>query len=200
MDETRKDPAGSVRLRAWAEGDLWLLRRTNAPEMTEHLGGPETEARLVERHRRYLALDGGDGGGDGDGDGGRMYAVLVGPQDEVAGSIGFWGRVWRDEPVYETGWGVLPEHQGRGIAVAAARAVIGKAAAQGTRRYLHAYPSTDHPASNTVCRRAGFSLLGEVAFEYPKGRPMTCNDWRIDLKPPGPAPHAGSRPAGSGAG
>jgi RimJ/RimL family protein N-acetyltransferase len=65
--------------------------------------------------------------------------------------------------------------------------VVGRAAALGTRRHLHAYPSVDHPASNGVCRRAGFTLLGEVAFEYPKGHPITCNDWRVDLTAPGSA-------------
>lgn len=172
--------AAAVRLREWAEDDLWVLRRTNAPEMTAHLGGPESEAQLSVRHERYLRLGG---------DGGRMFVVVAGGDDEVVGSIGFWGRVWREEEVYETGWGVFPEYQGRGIAVAAARAVTARAAATGGRHHLHAYPSVGHPASNAVCHRAGFSLLGEVAFEYPKGHPMTCNDWRIELTP------ADTRPA-----
>ncbi|WP_328460979.1 GNAT family N-acetyltransferase [Streptomyces sp. NBC_00448] len=179
----------TVRLREWEEGDLWVLRRTNSAEMTEHLGGPESESQLLARQERYLRLDG---------DGGRMYVVMAntgegvgasagpGPAEEVVGSIGFWGRVWQEEPVYETGWGVFPEFQGHGIAAAAARAVVERAAAAGTRRHLHAYPSVDHPASNAVCRRAGFTLLGEVGFEYPKGNPITCNDWRIEL-PASPA-------------
>ncbi|HEY0692307.1 MAG TPA: hypothetical protein VGD71_25100 [Kribbella sp.] len=31
-----------VRLEPWGEGDLRLLERANAPEMTAYLGGPET--------------------------------------------------------------------------------------------------------------------------------------------------------------
>ncbi|WP_335982959.1 GNAT family N-acetyltransferase [Streptomyces sp. CA2R106] len=170
----------AVRLREWAADDLWVLRRANEPEMTAHLGGPEGEEQVLQRHERYLRLGG---------DGGRMYVIEADPgpdiHGEVMGSIGFWGRVWQDEAVYETGWGVLPEFQGRGVAAAAARAVVGRAAALGNRRHLHAYPSVDHPASNGVCRRAGFTLLGEVAFEYPKGHPITCNDWRVDLTAPG---------------
>ena len=48
-----------VLLEPWSEGDLGLLRRLNAPEMTEHLGGPETEAKVVERHERGLAVAAG---------------------------------------------------------------------------------------------------------------------------------------------
>ena len=55
------------------------------------------------------------------------------------------------------------------------------ARADGRHRYLHAYPKVAHAASNAICRKAGFTLLGEVDFEYPKGVPIRCNDWRYDL-------------------
>lgn len=85
------------------------------------------------------------------------------------------------ESVWETGWGVLPEFQGRGLAARAARAVVAEARAAGRNRYLHAFPSVGHRASNSVCRKAGFTLVGEVEFEYPKGHWITSNDWRVDL-------------------
>ena len=44
-----------VRIEPWKDSDLDLLRRRNAPEMTEHLGGPATEEQAAERHHRYLA-------------------------------------------------------------------------------------------------------------------------------------------------
>ncbi|MEU5098799.1 GNAT family N-acetyltransferase [Streptomyces sp. NPDC020996] len=159
-----------VRLEGWGEGDLWLLRRINSPEMTEHLGGPESEEKLLDRHRRYLELDSG-----------RMYRVMLADSGETVGSIGFWERAWRGGAVWETGWGVLPEFQGRGLAARAARAVVQEARAAGGPRWLHAFPSVEHAASNAVCRRAGFTLLGPVDFEYPKGHWITSNDWRIDL-------------------
>uniref|UniRef100_UPI002FDBABB1 GNAT family N-acetyltransferase n=1 Tax=Streptomyces sp. IBSBF 2435 TaxID=2903531 RepID=UPI002FDBABB1 len=83
--------------------------------------------------------------------------------------------------VWETGWGVLPEFQGRGLAVAAARELIAVAREAQRHRYLHAFPGSDHPASNAVCRKAGFEQRGEVRFEYPKGNWMTSYDWRVDL-------------------
>lgn len=160
----------NIELRPWSEGDLRLLRRLNARELTSHLGGPEPEDRVVDRHRRYLALDDG-----------RMFRVEV--DGVAAGSVGFWERSWRGEVVWEVGWSVLPEFQGRGVASAAARATVEAARADGSHGWAHAFPSVDHPASNAVCRKAGFTLLGEADFEYPPGRWMRCNDWAAELLP-----------------
>ncbi|MEW2439919.1 GNAT family N-acetyltransferase [Streptomyces caniferus] len=160
-----------VRIEPWTQAGLALLRRINAPEMTRHLGGPETEEQLLARHARYLDLGGV----------GQMFRIILEPEGAVAGSIGFWELNRRERKAYETGWGVLPEFQGRGIAVAAAREVIAAARAEGRYPSLHAFPSVGHPASNAVCRKAGFTLAGECAFEYPKGRMMRSNEWRLDL-------------------
>jgi RimJ/RimL family protein N-acetyltransferase len=176
MNSTAAGTPATVRLRPWSQDDLGLLRRTNAPEMTRYLGGPESEEALLARHERYQRIDG---------DAGRMYAVVLEATGEVAGSIGFWAQTWQGEEVYETGWGVLPEFQGRGVAAAAARAVVEEARARGSRRFLHAFPKVEHAASNAVCRKAGFVLLGECSFEYPKGHPIRSNDWRADLAPAG---------------
>ncbi|NUO59749.1 MAG: GNAT family N-acetyltransferase [Hamadaea sp.] len=160
----------AVRLVPWSEPDLEILRRANTPEMKEHLGGPETEEQVLARHQRYLRLDNG-----------QMFRVELAPGGEVAGSIGYWDRQWDGETVYESGWHVFPEFQGRGVATAAARAVIAEARRDGRHRWLHAYPGVDNPPSNAICRKAGFQLVGPVDFEFPPGRPMRSNDWRIDL-------------------
>lgn len=164
------EKAEGVRLVPWGEGDFWLLERANSPDMTEHLGGPESEEKLGGRHRRYVEPASG-----------QMYRVTLADGGETVGSVGFWEREWRDGMVWETGWGVLPEFQGRGLAVLAARAVVEAARAEKRHRYLHAFPSVEHLASNSVCRRAGFTLLGQADFEYPKGHWITSNDWRVDL-------------------
>ncbi|MFK3730490.1 GNAT family N-acetyltransferase [Streptomyces sp. NPDC088090] len=167
--------AVSVRLEAWSGTDAGLLRALNAPELMEHLGGPETEEQLARRHRRYVALSADTTGA------GRMFRVVLLPDGRDAGSIGFWTSAWHGEPVYETGWTVLPGFQGRGVATLATRAVAERARAAGLHRHLHAFPSVANAASNAVCRKAGFELLGEEDFEYPPGRPMRCNVWRLDL-------------------
>jgi RimJ/RimL family protein N-acetyltransferase len=55
------------------------------------------------------------------------------------------------------------------------------ARATGRRRAIHAFPSVDNAPSNAVCRKAGFTLLRQARFEYPKGHWMQCNDWRLVL-------------------
>ncbi|MGW0121610.1 GNAT family N-acetyltransferase [Streptomyces sp. NPDC003327] len=178
MDDDTTSPP--VRLEAWSEGDAELLRALNSPESTAHLGGQETEEQLARRHRRYVELS-ADGTGAG-----RMFRIVLLPEETVAGSIGFWARTWEGEEVYETGWSVLPGFRGRGVATAATRAVAAAARETGLRRRLHAFPSVGNAASNAVCRKAGFELVGERGFEYPPGRPMRCNDWRLDLGGEGP--------------
>ncbi|MBB6674709.1 GNAT family N-acetyltransferase [Cohnella nanjingensis] len=163
-----------VAIAIWTEADLPLLHLSNAPEMVEHLGGPETEEQVKDRHRRYVALNGRDDG--------QMFSIVLQPGGEAVGTTGYWENVWQDETICETGWGAFPPYRGRGIAAAAVSAVIARVREAGRHRYLHAFPSTDNPASNAICRKLGFVFLGETAFEYPKGSFMHCNAWRFDLR------------------
>lgn len=162
-----------ITLEPWTDADLDLLKRLNTPEIWAHLGGPETEEKVLERHARYL-----DVGPPGTG---RMFTVRLLPEGTTVGTIGYWEREWQGATVYETGWNVLPEFQGRGIASAAARAVVDVARAERRHPRIHAYPSVDNHASNAICRKAGFTFVAEREFEYPKGSFMRCNDWRHDL-------------------
>jgi GNAT superfamily N-acetyltransferase len=76
---------------------------------------------------------------------------------------------------------VVPEVQGRGIAVAATAQAIELAKRDGKHRFTHAFPNVDNAPSNAICRRLGFELLQACEFEFPKGHFMTCHDWRLDL-------------------
>lgn len=164
-----------ITLRPWGEDDLPLLQRLMGdPAMTEHLGGPETPEKIQERHQRYCRIrEGVDA----------MYVILVGEPPTPAGSIGYWEKEWQGETIWETGWSVLPEFQGQGVASRATLLVAERARVAGRHRWLHAFPSVDNAASNTICRKAGFRKRGEVAFEYPPGCFMRCNDWHLDLHP-----------------
>ena len=167
-----------VRLEPWGEGDLPLLRRIMGdPAMTEHLGGPESEEKLVERQGGYERI-----GGTGTG---RMFKIVDETTGEPAGSVGYWEKDWRDTTVYETGWSVLPEFQGGGIAAEATGRAIVAARAERKHRFLHAFPSVENAPSNAICRKLGFELVEECEFEFPPGNQLRCNDWRLDLFAPG---------------
>jgi RimJ/RimL family protein N-acetyltransferase len=163
--------APEVRLRPYGPDDLWIQQRfLKDPESTEHLGGPETDEQILRRHERYLAMDPAKG---------EMFVIEAGPDWRPAGSVGYWEQPESGTVVWETGWYVLPELRGRGIAAAGTRLAI-DAAWAAVRRPVHAYPNVDNGPSNTICRKLGMRLLGSDEFEYPKGHWMTCNDWVID--------------------
>lgn len=160
----------TITLRPWADDDLAILVQTlGNPAMMAHLGGIETAEQIAARHRRFLALSATEG----------MFTIWYG--DTCVGTIGFWETGSNGTAVYETGWFVLPEYGGRGIASEAASQIVALARAQQRLPSLHAYPAVDNVPSNRVCEKAGFTNLGAQSFEYPKGHWMQCNDWAIDL-------------------
>jgi RimJ/RimL family protein N-acetyltransferase len=162
-----------VSLRPWSAADLALLvRLMGDPAMTEHLGGPESEEKIRARLGRYMAINATDRG--------RMFVIVAGPAAEGAGSIGYWEREWRGDTVWETGWSVVPQLQGRGTATQALALMLAEARREPTHRSLHAFPSIDNGPSNALCRKLGFALVGECDFEYPPGNPLRCNDWVIE--------------------
>jgi RimJ/RimL family protein N-acetyltransferase/predicted nucleotidyltransferase len=173
MKKTTSDRI-AVRLEPWGADDLELVEKLMGdPVMTEHLGGPESPEKMAERQQRYAKV--------GDSGKGRMFKIVDEATGEAVGSVGYWEREWRGEQIYETGWSVLAEFQGRGIAGAATAQAIEQAKAEDKHRYLHAFPTPDNGPSNAICRKLGFTLLGEVEFEFPPGHFAPSNDWRLDL-------------------
>jgi len=165
----------AIELVPWSEDDLWLLVRTMGdPAMTVHLGGPETPEKLAERHQRYLERTGP----------GQILKILRPEDQRAVGSVLYWESSEGGETFYEIGWAVLPEFQGQGYATAVTLAAVDLAREEGAFATMHAFPNVENTASNAVCRKAGFSLLGTVDVEFPKGHSMTCNDWCIELTGP----------------
>ena len=163
-----------IELRPWSDGDLWVLERfLSDPGLMEHLGGPQSRAQILDAHQRFLKT--------GISQDEQMFTVILNPASDVVGNIGYWHKTWRDEPVYETGWMIFPEYQGRGLASQALAILVARLRREHTRRYLHAFPSVANGPSNAICRKQGFVNLGECEFEYPPGHHMRCNDWRLDL-------------------
>lgn len=161
----------TLSLRPWGPGDLPLLHRANAPAMTAHLNGSETEEQLVARHERYLRLN---ASGEA-----RMFVVLA--AEHPVGSIGYWRVRWRGHDALEAGWFVLPEAQGHRVAARALALLLDDARGHaGERRMLVAFPGVDNPASNAVCRRAGFELVGTTTETFREAE-LTVNEWVFDL-------------------
>lgn len=174
-----------VSIRPYAEGDLWVLERTlGDPSQMVHLNGPESPEALRKRHGRYLARS-------SDPVAGCMFTITVGPENAPAGNVGFWEAEWDGQKGWETGWFVLPELQGRGIATAATKMLIDYVAKLG-RGFLLAYPSVNNGPSNALCRKLGFTLIREEESEYPpkSGRSLRVNVWRLDLEPLRAANHS----------
>ena len=162
-----------VRLVPWAAGDLPVLERLlGDPRMMEHLGGPESRKTIAERQARYERMETG------------TFKVVDAETGAAAGWVGHWEREWRGEQVYEIGWSVLPEFQGRGIARSATAQAVDLARAEGRCDSVHALPSEENAPSNAICARLGFTLVEECEFEYPPGNLMRCNDWRLELVSP----------------
>ncbi|MDQ3915101.1 MAG: GNAT family N-acetyltransferase [Actinomycetota bacterium] len=164
-----------IRIEPWGSGDLPLLERTMGDAaMTVYLGGPEDAANLAERQKKYEKL-----AGSGEG---RMFKIVDIATGESLGSIGYWDKAWNGTTVYEIGWTVIPEAQGRGVATIATATALARAREDGNHRFVHAFPSVENLASNAICRKLGFEFLGEYDFEFPPGHWMRCNDWRLDLQ------------------
>lgn len=160
-----------LELASWRDEDLALLFALNRPEVVGALlGDVESPERVRQRHHCYRDLPGG-----------RMFTVRV--DGERAGAIGYWPRTWGDVPVFETGWTLLPRYWRRGIASAAARVLVARLAGEADRPAVHAFPAAGDPASNGVCRRAGFTFRGAATLEFPPGHPVRAHDWAVALGP-----------------
>ena len=129
------------------------------PRMTEHLGGPESPDKLRERQGRYERLEGGD----------RMFKIVDVASGAGVGSVGFWTKEWRDEQVYEVGWMVVPEFQGRGIAVAATVQAIEHARRDEKHRFMHAFPNITTRRRTRSVEGSASSCLGPASSSSRRG-------------------------------
>lgn len=157
-------------LKSWTAEGLEILRQNNTPDQTLYIGGPESEEKLADRQRRYMENSPGV-----------TVMRMIESDGVLVGSIGYWETAWNDIEVYETGWAVVPEFRGRGIARGALFALVESLKPLQRHSKVQAYPSIDNIASNAVCRRCGFKLLGEYKAEYPPGRFFLGNAWELDL-------------------
>jgi RimJ/RimL family protein N-acetyltransferase len=85
---------------------------------------------------------------------------------ERAGGAAVGGFAFKGPPdtdgVVEVGYGIKPEHQGRGYATEAAAALAEFAFASGRVRVVRAHTKPDNAASIRVLAKCGFQPVGEV--------------------------------------
>jgi RimJ/RimL family protein N-acetyltransferase len=160
-----------ITIRPWSTGDLPLLIRANDVAMTTHLAGPESDEEVCARQSRYLRLweEGGA----------RMFVIVADGQS--VGGIGWWDTQWRGDDVHETGWFVLPEAQGRGIARRALALIIEDARTHGNAKLLAAFPAVDNEPSNALCRTSGFTHVAVESFPF-RGQTLLVNAWVLELE------------------
>ncbi len=89
------------------------------------------------------------------------FAIVRTENGEVVGNCGFTAPPG-DDGVVEIAYGVAPEHQGRGYATEAARALIEYAFASGKVRIVRAHTLPTGAASIRVLEKCGFRDVGEI--------------------------------------
>jgi RimJ/RimL family protein N-acetyltransferase len=156
-----------VELQAYEDRDFWLTEALETdPEVMRELGGPIERTRLLEVHRRRL-------------DDPWWLKIVPEPGGPAVGTIGVWETRHGDDELFETGWMVLPAHQGRGIASAALTLLIERVEAEPRFPSIHAFPPVTNAPSNALCRKFGFALVGQDDFVY-AGRTLHCNHWSLE--------------------
>jgi RimJ/RimL family protein N-acetyltransferase len=144
------------------------------PVMMADLGGPQDREWIPEKVRRDIRLVEEEG----------AWIKMIVPDESrpelVAGSVTLWSHEEDGARISETGWMVLPEFQGRGIARQAERMLLELAREEADRWGLvHAYPAVTNGPSNGVCRSLGFRPVGEQEIDV-RGAMTRCNHWVID--------------------
>jgi RimJ/RimL family protein N-acetyltransferase len=161
-----------VRLVDYTEADLELsIALESDPEVMTELGGPRPIEAIEKAH----------GGRVGPlADGGIWVKIVPGDDDVAAGTIGVWRSSWEGNQIWEAGWMLLPSFQGRGLASRALAMLLARVCEDPAFDLVHAFPGVTNGASNGLCRKAGFELLGESEVEF-SGRPLRVNHWVLNL-------------------
>jgi RimJ/RimL family protein N-acetyltransferase len=148
-------------------GDVGAYIRMRCdPVMMAELGGPlprEGMERKVRSDVESVAAD-------------TAWVKMIVADGVVAGTVSLWTDA---EAFSETGWMVLPEHQGRGYGKWAVRTLLEQARDAGRWGLVHAFPGVTNAASNGICRSVGFTLVEERDVRF-ADRVLRSNHWVID--------------------
>ena len=161
-----------MELVSYTDADMALTETIECdPKMMRELGGRNPRSEIPRIHRRRVeAVAKGEW----------WFKIVPEPDGPPAGTIGIWETDWKGAPIHETGWMVLPDYQGRGIAGKALDILLSRARADSRFRRIHAFPGVTNEPSNGLCRKFGFSLIEECDVVY-EGRSLKVNHWALEL-------------------
>lgn len=153
-----------------AKDDLTFMSELESnPVVMKELGGPlPPEAMRAKLEKRAALLAAGKA---------VIWKIL--DEGRPAGIVCLWDSEHDGETMSEVGWMLKPEFHGRGLATKAARALIEHARRDPRWGALHAFTGVANAPSNAICRKLGFTLVGERKLEY-SGRLLRSNHWRLD--------------------
>lgn len=145
--------------------------------MMAELGGPLPREGIEAKVRRDVETVAADTGWI------KMIVLGEGGSETVVGNVVLWSHEedGEDEPISETGWMVLPEFQGRGVAKRAERELLRLARDDGRWGLVHAFPGATNGPSNGICRSLGFRLVETRDVTAFGDRILRANHWIIDL-------------------
>jgi RimJ/RimL family protein N-acetyltransferase len=168
-------PTPSIRLRPYVDADRWLTEAIEtSPVMMADLGGPLPAADIPGIHERRLEGMAAD----------RLwyFTVDLEPEGRTVGTICLWSDAVEGGQRSEAGWAILEQFQGRGLATEALRQLVERARIDGRWGDIHAFTGASNGPSNAVCRKGGFTNVGQEVVEY-AGRRLLCNHWVLDAVP-----------------
>ncbi len=153
--------------------DVYVRMRCD-PVMMAELGGPQPREGIEAKVSLDVATVAADAG---------WIKMIVLDDGSVAGSVVLWSHEedGEDEPISETGWMVLPQFQGRGMAKQAERELLRLARDDGRWGLVHAFPGASNGPSNGICRSLGFRLVEARDVTAFGDRILRANHWIIDL-------------------
>lgn len=161
MASTRED---GVKLRDVTMDDVALYVRLRCdPVVMAELGGPLPRDGIEAKVKRDV---------EGVTRGESWLSVVETDAGEAVGVV----CLWTQDGHSEIGWMIAPEHQGRGLAKAATRAVLARARSDGRWGVIHAYTAVTNAPSNAICRALSFTLTETTEITY-EGRVLVCNHW-----------------------
>ncbi len=89
------------------------------------------------------------------------FAVVGGEENLVVGTAGFKGPP-DDSGIVEIAYAIVPSYQGRGLATAAAFALVDIAQADNRVRNFRAHTAPELNASTTILKKLGFEFMGQI--------------------------------------